>query len=337
MVDPAVLRLVEVMGPRHRPSAFALVMPSGPAEEPPGRSYQGWRALLTCLGLAQTPGVDNHPSHARCIRRGPLMSDPITSSANPRVKSLVRLRRRRARDASGTFLIEGFRELTRAVAGGIQIEALYTCPSLYVGSNEAELTARIADSGAKVVELAETPFRKASYRDRPEGLIAVARQFDTAIDGLSLEGNPLILVAESIEKPGNLGTMLRTAEAAAVAGVIVADPSTDPFNPNVVRASLGALFVVPLFVTNTTAAIDNLRAGGLAIVATTPDGDLAHYEADLRGPTAVVVGSEQYGLSDRWIEAADERTAIPMPGSVDSLNAAMAAGIVLFEALRQRS
>ncbi len=265
-----------------------------------------------------------------------MVIDPITSPANPRIKGLVRLRKRRHRDDSGTFLIEGFREVQRAVECSIEIETLYTCPPLYIGSNEADLAGRAAGSGTEIVELAEAPFRKASYRDRPEGLLAVARQFDTRLHSIPLAGSPLVLVTESIEKPGNLGTMLRTAEAAGLDGVIVADATTDPFNPNVVRASLGTLFAVPLAVTDSTTAISHLRASGVRIVATTPDAELAHHAADLRGPTAIVVGSEQYGLSDAWIEGADQRIAIPMPGTVDSLNAAMAAGIILFEALRQR-
>jgi TrmH family RNA methyltransferase len=144
------------------------------------------------------------------------------------------------------------------------------------------------------------------------------------------------LVVESIEKPGNLGTMLRTAAAAGVTGVVVADPTTDPFNPNVIRASLGLVFTVALAVTSSSTAIDWLRDAGVSIVATSPDVSLAHHDADLTGATAIVVGSEQYGLSEAWLAAADQRVVIPMPGAVDSLNAATAAAVVLFEALRQR-
>ena len=185
--------------------------------------------------------------------------------------------------------------------------------------------------------MAEAPFRKASYRDRPEGLLGVARQFPTGLEGLQPGPDPLLLVAEAIEKPGNLGTMLRTAEAAGAAAVVVCDPATDPFNPNVVRASLGTLFSLPLVVADTTAAIAGLRRLGIRTVATTPGASTPHWEADLTGPVAVVVGSEQYGLSAAWLAAADRQVLIPMPGSVDSLNAAMAAGIVLFEAVRQRA
>ncbi|OFW66599.1 MAG: hypothetical protein A2Z12_08155 [Actinobacteria bacterium RBG_16_68_21] len=261
----------------------------------------------------------------------------ISSAANPRIKALVRLRNRRERDAAGRFLIEGYRELARAIDGGVSIETLFTCPELYLGDNDVGLAARVVATGAELVAVAEEPFRKASYRDRPEGLLAVAVQFPTGIDRLDLTGTPLLLVAEGIEKPGNLGTMLRTAEAAGATGVIVADATTDPFNPNVVRASLGTLFTVPLAIAASAEALGALRAAGIRVVATTPAGEAAHFATDLTGPTALVVGSEQYGLSTAWLEGADQRIVIPMPGSVDSLNAAMAAGIVLFEAVRQRA
>ena len=266
-----------------------------------------------------------------------MVSDPIVSKTNSHIKALVRLRKRRERDTTRTFLVEGYRELLRSVDAGLPLRTLFFCPDLYVGSNEPALVNRCRDTGTEVVEIAAAPFRKASYRDRPEGLLAVADQFDTTLDTIPLSDDPLVLVAESIEKPGNLGTMLRTAEAAGSSGVIVADPTTDPFNPNVVRASLGTIFSVPLSVTDTPTAIAHLRSAGLSILATTPDAVLPYYAADLTGPMALVVGSEQYGLSSPWLDQADQRVVIPMPGSVDSLNAAMAAGIVLFEAVRQRS
>lgn len=265
------------------------------------------------------------------------MTDRITSQANSHIKELVRLRKRRERDASGTFIVEGYRELLRAADAGIEVETLYVAPDLFVGGNEQALIERFRDRAVRVVETDAAPFQKASYRDRPEGLLAVAHQFPTGLETIPFEGNPLILVAEAIEKPGNLGTMLRTAEAAGLSGVIVADPTTDPFNPNVVRASLGTLFSLPLAVDETGVTIDRLRAEGVAIVATTPEGATPHHQVDFTVPTAIIVGSEQYGLTDSWLSAADVTTVIPMPGSVDSLNAAMAAGIVVFEALRQRS
>jgi len=265
------------------------------------------------------------------------VTERIESTANPRIKALVKLRNRRDRDETKVFIIEGYRELLRAVDAGVSLQTLYVCPKLFIGHNEPALVERCRAAGAQITQLTDAPFRKASYRDRPEGLLAVADQFDTSLERIPLDGNPLVLVAESIEKPGNLGTMMRTAEGAGLSGIIVVDPTTDPFNPNVVRASLGTVFSIPLAVTDTPAAMAHLSGAGVNIVATTPDATLPYYEADLTGPTALVVGSEQYGLSAPWIEQADERVLIPMPGAVDSLNAAMAAGIVVFEAIRQRS
>ncbi len=265
------------------------------------------------------------------------MHETITSVTNARVKRLVKLRNRRERDMSGVFLIEGYRELTRAVEARLAIREVYICPDLFLGENEQDLIERTVAGGAEAVELSSEAFRKVSYRDRPEGLIGLAEQFPTALDRLSLSSNPLILVVESIEKPGNLGTMLRTADAAGVDGVIVCEPTTDPFNPNVVRASLGCLFLVPLAVSSTPGALRWLAERDIATFAATPDAPALHWETDLSGPAAIAVGSEQYGLTETWLQEAGMQIRIPMGGQVDSLNAAMAAGVVLFEAVRQRS
>ena len=264
------------------------------------------------------------------------MAELITSLQNPRIKALVRMRKRRERDQTKRFLIEGYRELRRAVDRQVTIETLFVCEELFLGTNEPRLIAEAAANGAEVVEVSAEPFSKISYRDRPEGLLAIAEQFDTDLESIATKADPLVLVVESIEKPGNLGTMLRTADAAGVDAVIVADPTTDPFNPNVVRASLGCLFTVPLAVSSTERALEWLNASQIRTVATTPDTSTLHWEADLVGSVAIIVGSEQYGLSREWLDGADARVRIPMGGEADSLNAAMAAGVVLFEAVRQR-
>jgi TrmH family RNA methyltransferase len=261
----------------------------------------------------------------------------ISSVTNPRVKQLVKLRNRRVRDETGVFLVEGFRELTRAVNAGVVVQQVYFCPELFLGKNEEELLAKAAAAGAERVELGSQAFLKVSYRDRPEGLIGVAEQFPATLDGLMLSPEPLILVVESIEKPGNLGTMLRTADAAGVDAVIVCDPATDPFNPNVVRASLGCLFLVSLAVTITSEALHWLAKRSIRTFAATPAAALSHWQADFRGASAIAIGSEQYGLSETWLQNAGQRIRIPMGGQADSLNAAMAAGVLLFEAVRQRS
>jgi TrmH family RNA methyltransferase len=263
--------------------------------------------------------------------------EAITSVTNPRVKLLVKLRNRRARDESGVFLVEGFRELTRALDRELSLREIYFCPELFLGNNEEALIERAVAAGAEPVELGSEAFHKVSYRDRPEGLIGLADQFPATLGRLSLASNPLILVVESIEKPGNLGTMLRTADAAGVDAVIVCEPTTDPFNPNVVRASLGCLFLVPLAIATTPETIFWLTERGIRTFAATPAASLPHWQADFRGPAAIAIGSEQYGLTETWLREASERIRIPMGGAIDSLNAAMAAGVVLFEAVRQRS
>ena len=265
-----------------------------------------------------------------------LVRDPITSLQNPRVKSLVRLRNHRERQRTGAFLVEGYREMQRALAWKAQILSVFCCPPLYLGGNEEKLLAEIGQV-APVVEMSEPAFRKVSYRDRPEGLLAVLRQPPLPLSGLQVGSDSLVLVVESVEKPGNLGAMIRTAEAAGADAVVVADPTTDVFNPNVVRASLGSLFTVPLAVADGRAALEWLKEKGLLVIATSPAAAEPSWRADLVGGAAVVIGSEQYGLSDLWLEGADVKVQIPMSGTVDSLNAGAAAAVVLFEARRQRS
>jgi TrmH family RNA methyltransferase len=260
----------------------------------------------------------------------------ITSPTNPRVKALVRLRKRSERTETERFLIEGFREVTRAVDAGIDLPELYFCPEMFLGGTETALLERSAAAGSRLVELAPAAFRKVTYRDRPEGLLAVGKPFPTGLDALDLPADPLVLVVESIEKPGNLGTMLRTADAAGADAVIVCDPTTDPFNPNVVRASLGCLFIVPLAVTSTASTMSFCRNRSIVTYAATPSAGTLHWEVDYRGAAALVVGSEQFGLTEAWLSGADRRIRIPMYGSADSLNAAMAAGVLLYEAVRRR-
>lgn len=256
----------------------------------------------------------------------------ITSTANERLKRLKRLRKRRDRDDEGVFLVEGYREVRRAVEAGVEVVELYAAPELFLGENEGALIESVARTGA-VYEVAAEPFASVATRDRPDGLLAVARQFDTS---LARQAPGLVLVAEQVERPGNLGTMLRTACGAGVTGVIAADPQTDVFAPEVVRASVGTLFAQPVSVAGAAEAAAFLQGAGIAIVTASPDGEVAHWEADLTGPVAIVVGSEQHGVTPLWLDAADVVVRIPMAG-VDSLNVASAAAILLFEAVRQRA
>jgi TrmH family RNA methyltransferase len=263
--------------------------------------------------------------------------EKITSLQNPRIKQLVKLRERRDRDDAGLFLVEGYREVRRALEKKVHLNDLYFCPSWFLGGNEAALLETARAAGAQLCELSREAFAKCSYRDRPDGLLGVAAQWRLGLDDLKLGAQPLLLVVEAIEKPGNLGTILRSADAAGVDGVIVCDPVTDLFNPNVVRSSTGVLFSVPVVIADSAAVHAWLVTRGIRVVATTPDTDQLYTKIDLRGPLAIVMGSEQYGLSEFWLKESNARVRIPMAGQADSLNVAMATIITLFEAVRQRA
>lgn len=263
--------------------------------------------------------------------------EKITSLQNPRVKQLVRLRERRERDDAGLFLIEGYREVRRAQEKQVRLHELYFCPEWFLGENEPALIEAAAAAGAQLFELSKEAFAKVSYRDRPDGLLAVAPQWRKGLGDLVLGPQPFLLVVESIEKPGNLGTILRSADAAGVEAVILCDAVTDIFNPNVVRSSTGVLFSVPVVVADSVAVHAWLVEKGIRTVATTPDTPDVYTRTDLRGPLAIVMGSEQYGLSEFWLKESNARVRIPMAGQADSLNVAMATIITLFEAVRQRN
>jgi TrmH family RNA methyltransferase len=262
--------------------------------------------------------------------------EKITSLQNPRVKQLVRLRERRERDEAGVFLVEGYREIRRALEKNIALAEIYYAPDWFLGENEPALIEQARAAGAHVFELSKDAFAKVAYRERPDGLLAVAPQWKRSLADLVLKPDPFLLVVESIEKPGNLGTILRSADAAGCDAVILCDAVTDIFNPNVVRASTGVLFSVPVVVSDSATVHAWLREKGIRTAATTPHTDNIYTNTDLRGPLAVVMGSEQYGLSEFWMKGADVLVRIPMAGQADSLNVAMATIITLFEAVRQR-
>ena len=262
--------------------------------------------------------------------------EKITSLQNPRVKQLVKLRERRDRDEAGLFMIEGYREVRRALEKGIRPKEFYFSPEWFLGENEPALIEQVRATGAQLFELSKDAFAKVAYRERPDGLLAVAPQWKRSLVDLALTPQPFLLVVESIEKPGNLGTILRSADAAGCEAVIVCDAVTDIFNPNVVRASTGVLFSVPVVVAESTEVHAWLQQKGIRTAATTPHTMNIYTQTDLRGPLAIVMGSEQYGLSEFWMKSADVLVRIPMAGQADSLNVAMATIITLFEAERQR-
>jgi TrmH family RNA methyltransferase len=261
----------------------------------------------------------------------------ITSLQNPRLKRLVRLRDRRPRDEERAFLVEGYREVRRALEKKVALDEVYFSSGWFLGENEPALLAQAEAAGARLYELSKDAFAKVAYRERPDGILAVAPQWTRTLADLPLSAVPFVLVVEAIEKPGNLGTILRSADAAGCDAVIVCDPVTDLFNPNVVRASTGVLFSVPCVVEESAKVLAWLKERGIRAVATTPAATEIYSASDLRGPLAVIMGSEQYGLSEFWLRNADLPVRIPMAGQADSLNVAMAALITLFEAVRQRS
>ena len=263
------------------------------------------------------------------------MDTLITSLQNPKIKEVVKLRDRRPREESGLFLIEGYRELKRALDAGRPIQTLFYCPEFFLGGNEKALRNQCRE--AMQIECTKEVFAKISYRDRPDGLLAVAPQLHLRLADLKLTKNPFLLVAESIEKPGNLGTILRSADAAGVDAVIVCDPTTDIHNPNVVRSSVGTLFTLPVVEAESQETLAYLKQRGIAMMAATPHAKIAFTQADLKVPLAIVVGTEQYGLSENWMNNADVAVRIPMFGVADSLNVASATTILLYEVVRQRN
>ncbi len=260
----------------------------------------------------------------------------ITSFQNPHAKEAQKLRNRKERKLSELFLIEGYRELKRYIDAQKTVLKLFFCPSLFLKTNERELVQKASEQNALVFECSEALFKKLSYRDRPDGLLAVANQFHDSLDQLELIDTPFLVIAESIEKPGNLGTILRTCDAAKVDAVIVCDPCTDIFNPNVVRSSIGTLFTQPVIQANFTETIAFLTKHQIRVVAATPHAKDSYVKTHLLGPVALLVGCEQYGLSENWFERAAVKVRIPMKGIADSLNVAQATTLLLYEILRQR-
>lgn len=260
----------------------------------------------------------------------------LSSLQNPNVKEAVKLQNRSKRDETGLFLIEGYRELSRALLGNVLIEKVFFCPELFLGENESKLLDQIRDRGAQLICCTQSVFKKLSYRDRPDGLIAVAAQMKYRFEDLKLKTCPLLVVAEAIEKPGNLGSILRSSDGIGADGLIVCDRCTDIYNPNVVRASVGTLFTLPVIETKGKQALYWLKKNNIQIVATSPSAKKNYTDISFEGPIAVVVGTEQYGLSKTWLENADHLVSIPMKGVADSLNVATATTLLLYEALRQR-
>ena len=262
----------------------------------------------------------------------------ITSTSNPAVRAAAALRDRRDRETNGLSLVDGGRELRRALEAGFEIVEAFACPPLVAG-DDARLALSLLEERSIPTRLV-TPgvLARVAFGDRTEGLVGVVRVPDLALAALEprLSAAPLLAVVESIEKPGNLGAILRVADGAGVDAVIAADPRTDCFNPNAIRASLGTIFTVPLAAASTPAVLEWLRARRISVVAARVDAARPYTGADLTAPVAIVLGSEAVGLSPGWTEPDVTGVRLPMRGAADSLNVATAAAILLYEARRQR-
>ena len=257
----------------------------------------------------------------------------ITSIQNPFIKSLVLLQEKaKARKQSGTFLIEGKREIELAIKGNYEIETFLFLPELI----SIDQFTKLSNSQINLIEINKEVYQKLAYRDTTEGIIAVAKTKSLQLSDLKLGKNPLILVAEAIEKPGNLGAMLRTADAAKLDAVIIANPKTDFYNPNIVRSSVGCLFTNQIATGTTEEVISFLKENNIAIYSATLQNSTYYHTQDYTTSSALVVGTEATGLSQQWRDEATQNIIIPMQGEIDSMNVSVASAILLFEAKRQR-
>ncbi len=260
----------------------------------------------------------------------------LTSLANPRVRAVVALRDRGERDRTGLTLVDGARELRRALDAGVMVVEVFVCEPLLAGPDARAALDRLRSGPAPIQPTSEPVFAKLAFGQRAEGVVALIRVPDLRLDRLVLPERPLVVVVEGVEKPGNLGAILRSADGAGADAVIAASPRTDLFNPNTIRASAGTIFSLPLAAGTTGEVVDWLTGRGLRMVTARVDAERSYTDADLSGPLALIVGAESEGLSDSWRAPGAESVRIPMNGVADSLNVSVSAAILLYEALRQR-
>jgi TrmH family RNA methyltransferase len=267
----------------------------------------------------------------------------IESPANPRIRAALALRERRERDRTGLALVDGGRESLRAIEAGVRVETAFLCLPLISGGDsdavaDSDATAavrQLGHTGASIVPVSRRAFERLAYGDRADGIVLIVRPPAASLRGLALGPDPLIVVTEDVEKPGNLGAILRSADGAGAAAVIAVG-GTDLFNPNVIRASIGTIFAVPVVAAKADETIGWLRQRRVRIVAAKVDAGSVYSDADLTGPLALAFGNEAAGLSSAWDGADVEAVHLPMLGAADSLNVAAAAAVLLYEARRQR-
>lgn len=266
---------------------------------------------------------------------------PITSARNPRIAAAHALRERRAREASGLTLVDGARETLRALQAGVPVVTVFVCAPLVHGEEGRRLLAALdagaGGGGAERVDIGPAAHDRLAYGDRRDGIVAVVRPSRRALDDLVLAAPPLVAVLEGVQKPGNVGAILRTADAAGLDAVIVADAATDLFNPNTIRASLGTIFSVPVVAAAAGDVLAWIAARGLAAVVARVDATRAYTDMDYRRGTALVLGSEAAGLTDAWRGPRVTAVRLPMLGLADSLSVSAAAAVLFYEARRQRA
>ena len=260
----------------------------------------------------------------------------ITSVKNPRIRDAIRLRDRKGRDRQQRMIVDGYRECVRALQAGVSDGELFDCEAHLHDDQRAVVRRTIEGRQVKQVHVSDDVFRKLAFGKRTEGLILVAAQPSTSLDSLQLGQNPLVAVLEQVEKPGNLGAIIRTADAADISAVIVADGRTDLYNPNAIRASLGAIFRIPLAAGTVDQTIQWLRRNQIKIFTARVDGAINYTTVDFRQPSAIILGNESDGLTDAWQDNDMQAVTIPMHGVVDSLNVSATAAVLFYEALRQR-
>ncbi len=257
----------------------------------------------------------------------------ITSPQNPKIKNLKRLEKASERREQNLILIEGLREIVLAHRAGYEIESLFVCEEIF--SDSKEYPFKELKGTNQQFSISKIGYDSLAYRETTEGIIATAKPKNHLLGNLLLKNNALILVIEAVEKPGNLGAMLRTCDAAGADAVIICDAKTDVYNPNVIRSSIGTVFTNQIAVCETKEAIEYLKKNNIISYAAELSATKFHYEQNFKKATAIVVGTEATGLSCEWLNAADEKIKIPMLGEIDSLNVSVSAGILLFEARRQ--
>lgn len=266
------------------------------------------------------------------------MPEKITSLQNPRIKELKKLLAKSAeRREQNLFVTEGLREVVLAHRAGYDITTLFICEGMLTEDSNYSLT-EVTEAASKptFIHVSSEVYNSLAYRETTEGVMALVTPREHTLEQIKLSDPPLILVIESGEKPGNLGAMLRTCDAAGVDAVIICDPKTDLYNPNIIRSSVGTIFTNPIAICETGEAIGFLKSHGVQIYAAELNATQSHFQGDFKMATAMVVGSEANGLSEEWIKQADHRIKIPMDGKIDSLNVSVSAAVLLYEARRQR-